>query len=148
MNDFEESVQLVNAFVIAGQTDGKIEAKSVHVHFQDPITQAVHHQLKRPGMQQVKGVACAREIQIEPRLVRTKGGISEIVDAAETECWTEMISFGSMIINNIENHFDAGGVKTAHHRFELDHLFPHLPAAGVLCMRRKKPDRIVTPVIC
>jgi hypothetical protein len=28
MNDFEESVQLVNAFVIAGQTDGKIEAKS------------------------------------------------------------------------------------------------------------------------
>ncbi len=58
-----------------------------------------------------------------------------------------MISFGSMIVNHIENHFDAGSVQAAHHRFEFGNLFTHLPAAGVLPVWRKKSDCIVTPVI-
>ena len=58
-----------------------------------------------------------------------------------------MISFGSMIVNDIENHFDADAVEIAHHRFELDDLFAHLPAAGILRVGREKTDRIVTPVI-
>ncbi len=58
-----------------------------------------------------------------------------------------MISFSSMIVNHIENHFDACGVETAHHRFEFGYLFSHLPGAGVLRVRREKSDRIVTPVI-
>ena len=65
--------------------------------------------------------------------------VSEIVDPAEAKRRAEMISFGRMIVNHVENHFDAGGVQTAHHRFELDNLFAHLPAAGVLRMRRKNP---------
>ena len=66
-------------------------------------------------MQQVKSVTRAREIQIEPWFVRKQAVISEIVDPAETERRAEMISFGRMIVNYVQNHFDARGVKTAHH---------------------------------
>ena len=44
--EFKEGVQFVHAFVIAGQAGSEIKAKSVHVHFEHPIPQAVHHQLK------------------------------------------------------------------------------------------------------
>ena len=98
-------------------------------------------------MQQVKGIARAGEIQIEARIVRTQPVIGKIVDAAEAQRRAEMISFGCVIVNHIQNYFDAGSVQIAHHRFELDDLFPHLPAAGVLRVRREETDRIVTPVI-
>ena len=58
-----------------------------------------------------------------------------------------MVAFGGMIVNHVENHFDASGVKIAHHRFELGHLAAELPAAGVFAVRREKTDGVVTPVI-
>ena len=73
--------------------------------------------------------------------------VGGVVDSAKAQRRTKLISFGSMIINHVENHFDSGSVETAHHRFELGDLFTHLPAAGVLRVRRKKSDRVVTPVI-
>ncbi len=30
-----------------------------------------------------------------------------------------MVAFRGVIVNDVENHFDAGGVKVAHHGFEL-----------------------------
>src|SRR5437762_3945309 len=68
-----------------------------------------------------------------------------VVDSAKAQRGAKLISFGSMIINHVENDFDSGSVETAHHGFELRDLFAHLPAAGVLPVRRKKTDRIVTP---
>ncbi len=59
----------------------------------------------------------------------------------------EMISFGGMIVNDVENHFDPGRVQIAHHRFELGHLAAAIAAAGVFRFRREETDRVVTPVI-
>src|SRR5437879_3527290 len=98
-------------------------------------------------MKQIKRVAGAGEIQIKTRVLRIQPVVSGVVDPAKTQGGTEMISFGSMIINHVENHFDSGSVETAHHRFELRDLFTHLPAAGVLPVRSKKSNRVVTPVI-
>ena len=58
-----------------------------------------------------------------------------------------MTSFPGMIINHIENHFDAGGMKIAHHSFEFDHFGPGLPIARVTRVQREKSDRVVAPVI-
>ena len=59
-------------------------------------------------MQQVKRVTSAGEIQVEPRLVRLQPVISEIVDPAEAKGGAETVSLGGMIVNNVENDFDAG----------------------------------------
>ena len=98
-------------------------------------------------MEQVKRVACAGEIQIEARIVRMHPVVSEVVDPAEAERRAEMISFRGMIVNHIENYFDAGRVQIAHHRFELGDLFAHLPAARIRRVRCKKSDCVVAPVI-
>ena len=98
-------------------------------------------------MEQIKRVARAREIQIKTRIIRTQPIVSEIVDSAETKRRPEMVPFGSVIINHVENYFDAGRVEIAHHRFELGDLFAQLPAARIRRVRRKKSDRVVTPVI-
>src|SRR5437667_4337607 len=137
----------VHTFVIARERRREIETKSVHMHFGDPITQAVHYQLQRARMQQVKRVAGAGEIQIEPWLVRLHPVIREIIDPAEAKRGAETVSLGSMIVNDVENYLDPGSVKAAHHRFELGDLFAHLPTAGVRRVWREKADGIVTPVI-
>src|ERR1700730_3974118 len=58
-----------------------------------------------------------------------------------------MISFRRVIVDNIENHLEAGGVKTSHHRFELGDLLSHSSAARVFGVGRKEADGVVTPII-
>src|SRR5215208_2862079 len=98
-------------------------------------------------MKQIQAVTSTCKIEVEPGVVRLQPIIGKIVDPAKTECWSEMISFRGMIINHVENQFDAGGVQAAYHRFELGDLLAHLSAAGIFCMRSEKPDRVVTPVV-
>src|SRR5437588_10160715 len=115
-------MQLVYAFVISRQGRCQIETKSVHVHFENPIAQAVHHQLERAWMEQVKRVARAGEIQIKTRIIRTQPIVSEIVDPAETKRRPEMVPFRSVIINHVENYFDADRGEIAQHRFDSGDL--------------------------
>ena len=58
-----------------------------------------------------------------------------------------MVSFRGVVVNHVENHFEAGGVKIAHHAFELGDLLAHHAAAGIFGFRRKETDRVVAPVI-
>ena len=140
-------MQPVHPLVIARERGREIETEPVHVHVQHPVTQTVHHQLQRVRMQQVKGVAGAGEIQIEARVIGIHPVVCEIVDPAEAQRRAKVISFGCMVVNHVENRFDSRSMQTAHHRLELDDLFAHLSAAGVLSVWCKKSDRIVTPVI-
>src|SRR6266487_476786 len=98
-------------------------------------------------MKQIQAVTSACEIEIEPGILSVQPVVGEIINPAETERWAKMISFPSMIVNHVENHFDAGSVQAAHHRFELGDLLAHLPAAGIFSIRSEKTDRIITPVI-
>src|SRR5512132_2710593 len=98
-------------------------------------------------MKQIEAVTGAGEIKIEPGILRMKPVVGEIIDSAETERWAEVISFPGVIINYVENHFDAGSVQAAHHRFELGDLLAHLSAAGIFSMRSEKADTVVTPVV-
>src|SRR6266567_8632489 len=91
-------------------------------------------------MKQIEAVTGAGEIEIEPGILRVQPVVGEIIDPAETERWAKVISFPSMIVNHVENHFDAGSVQAAHHRFELGDLLAHLPAAGIFSMRSERSE--------
>ena len=58
-----------------------------------------------------------------------------------------MISFCGVIVNHVENDFDACRVQAANHGLELRDLLTCLSTAGVLRMRSKKSDCVVAPVI-
>src|SRR6267142_4775403 len=98
-------------------------------------------------MKQIEAVTGAGEIEIEPGILRVQPIVGEIIDPAETERWAEVISFPGVIVDYVENYFDAGSVQAAHHRFELGDLLAHLPAAGIFSMRSENGDSVVTPVV-
>src|SRR5919198_2626608 len=98
-------------------------------------------------MKQIQAVASTGEIEIEPGILRVRPVVGEIIDPAETEGWAEMISFPGVIVNHVENYFDAGSVQATNHRFELDDLLAHFPFAGIFSVRGEKPDRVVAPVV-
>ena len=147
MDDLEKGVKLIYATGVTRERGSEIEAKSVHVHLEHPIAQAVHHELERARMQQVKGIARAGEIHVEARIIRLQPVVGLVVNAPERERRSEVVSFRGVIINNIKNHFDPGGVKITHHRFEFRHLPAQGTTAGVFSMRREKPNGVVAPVI-
>ena len=133
--------------MIACQRGREIESKSINMHLQHPITQTVGHQLQRSRMKQIEGVAGAGEIEIEARVLRMQPVVSKIVDSAETQRGPEMISFSGVIVNHIENYFDARRMQAAHHGLELRDLLAQLPTAGVFLMRSEKSDCVVAPVV-
>src|SRR5262245_52932940 len=98
-------------------------------------------------MKQIQAITSAGEVEIEPQILRVQPVVGEIIDPAETKGWAKMISFAGVIVNDIQNDFDFGGMEAADHRFELGDLLAHLPAAGIFPMRGKKADRVVAPVI-
>src|SRR5215472_12577005 len=98
-------------------------------------------------MQQIQTVTSAGEVEIEPRIIRVQPVVGEIIDPTETKGWAKMISFAGVIVNDIKNNFDSGGVEAADHRFELGDLLAHLPTAGIFSMRSEKADRVVSPII-
>ena len=58
-----------------------------------------------------------------------------------------MVAFGRMVVDDVENDFDARFVQTFDHLLEFLHLLAGLPACGVLVVRRQIADRIVAPII-
>ena len=52
-----------------------------------------------------------------------------------------------MVVNDVENHFDAGGMEISHHRLELANLIPRRGRRGVTVLRRKKAQRVVPPIV-
>src|SRR5262249_6195742 len=98
-------------------------------------------------MKQIQRVARAGKIEIEAGILRMHPVIGEIVDPPKTQRRPKVISFPSMIVNHIEDHFDAGSVQTAYHCLELGDLLAHLPTTGVFAMRCEKPDRVIAPEV-
>src|ERR1041385_8828294 len=117
--------------MIACQRRREIESKAINMHLQHPVTQTVGHQLERSRMKQIEGVAGAGEIEIEARILRMQPVVSKIVDSAETQRGSEMISFSGVIVDHVENYFDGRRMQTAHHGLELCDLLAQLPTTGV-----------------
>ena len=65
-----------------------------------------------------------------------------------TDRRAEVVAFGRVVVDDVEDHFDPGAVHGPHHRLEL----LHLGAAGgvgigVFVVGREEPDRVVAPVV-
>src|SRR5215208_1443925 len=58
-----------------------------------------------------------------------------------------MIAFGGVVVNHVEDHFDAGGMKCRHHHFELLHRVLRNAGGAITAVRREETQGVVTPVI-
>ncbi len=113
------------------------------MHFRDPVTQAVHHQLQRRRMHGVQRVSGAGVIDVMARIFGVETIVDAIVDAAKRQRRAELIAFGRVVIDDVEHDFDPGRVQRLDHRLE----FVDRIARGITRVRREKADAVVAPVV-
>ena len=58
-----------------------------------------------------------------------------------------MVAFGGMVVNDVQNHFQAGSMQFANHFLELHNLSSGNSFARVTAFGREKTDRVVPPIV-
>ena len=59
----------------------------------------------------------------------------------------EVVALGGVVVDDVEDHLDAGAVQRLHHPLELAHLLAARAGRGVERVRREVADRAVAPVV-
>ena len=107
---------------LAGQRTGQIEAEAIDVHLGHPVAQRVHHQFQHLGVHHVQRVAGAGEIHVVTRVIGHLAVVSGVVDAFHRKHRAQAIAFAGVVVDHVENDFDARLVQSLHHFLELGHL--------------------------
>ena len=128
---------------LSRQRRREIEAETVDVHLGDPVTQRIHQQLQHARVLHVERVPGAREIEVVARIVALETVVGAVIDAAEAQRRPHLVALGGVVIDDVENDFEPGGVQRLHHRLEL----VYLAGGRVARLRCKEADAVVSPVI-
>ena len=116
---FEKTALGAEAVGLARQDRTEIEAESVDPGFAHPVAQAVHHHLDDARMTEVERVSCACVVDVEARLVRQETVVGLVVDALEGKRRTALVALRRMVVDHVQDHFEAAVVETGDHLLEL-----------------------------
>src|ERR1700730_9090281 len=128
MNNVEKCRQAIYIVELARERGGQIEAKSLYMHFLDPIVVGVDNQLEDLRMTDVQAIAGTRVVHVITGLVGDQPVVSGIVDASKTKHGSHVVTFRSMVVNHIQNYLNAFPMKIFHHGLEIGYLAA--PVAG------------------
>jgi hypothetical protein len=142
-NGGEESSAAVKSVPAAPEGAGKVKSESIDVTDLDPKAQRIHHHLKHAGMAEIECVAAAGEVVVIARLIRLEPIVRRIVDAAKAQCRAEVIALGGMIVDDVEDDFDARIMQARDGRTK----FVKRPFQGVARRGRKKAERVISPIV-
>ena len=122
LDQVEERRQAVDLVELAGQRGRQVEAEAVDVHLGDPVAQAVHDQLQRVRVGHVEAVPGAGRVVVVGPVVGHEPVVGGVVDALERQDRAEVVALGGVVVDDVEDHLDAGLVQRPHHRLELGDL--------------------------
>jgi hypothetical protein len=122
LDEVEKGRQAVDVVELAGQRGREVEPEAVHVHLGHPVAQRVHDQLEAARVAGVEAVAGTRGVVVVARVVGRQAVVRRVVDALEAQHRAEVVALGGVVVDDVEDHFDAGLVQGSHHRLELLHL--------------------------
>ena len=103
--------------------------------------------LQHLGVPHVEAVAGAGVVEVEARLVRDEPVVGRVVDATERQRRPDLVAFGGVVVDDIEDHLDARRVQRPHHLLELVDLAARITRRGVARVGREVADRVVAPVV-
>ena len=147
LDDVEERGEPVDVVQGAGERRREVEAEAVDVHLDDPVPEAVHHELQHVRVPHVQRVAGARVVHVEARLVGHQPVVRLVVDPLEREHRPEVVALGGVVVDDVEDHLDPRGVEHLDQLLELLHLLAVGPRGAVLAVGREVRDRVVAPVV-
>ena len=106
----------VEAVRPARQRGREIEPEAVDVAGLDPMAQRVHDHRADHRMREIERIPAAGEILVEARLAVLEPVVGLVVDAAEAQRPPEMIALGGVVVDDVEDHLDAGVVQALDRR--------------------------------
>src|SRR5271166_2535426 len=94
-------------------------------------------------MAKLERVPGAGEIGVVPRRPGLQMVIGLVVDSPKAEGRPQLVAFGSVVVDNVEDDLDAGVVHLLYERLERAETL----CSQIFGMRREKPDRVIAPII-
>ena len=119
MDDVEEARQPIDVEQLARERAGEVEPEAIDVHLVHPVPQAVHDQLQHLGALHVERVPAPGEVHVVARVVGHEPVVRGVVDPLQRQRRAEVVAFGGVVVDDVEDDFEAGGVERAHHPLEL-----------------------------
>jgi hypothetical protein len=146
LDHLEERRQHVHVEELAGEGAGEVEPEAVHPHLGHPVPERVHDHLEDVRVAGVEGVAGPRVVHEVPEVVRVLLVVAEVVEPAEREGGPEPVPLAGVVVDDVDDHLEPGGVEGADHDLEV--ADGHDPLFGrVLRLRGEEPERVVPPVV-
>ena len=139
----EKAAVRIEAARFASERDAEVEAKAIDVELVDPVAQRVHDELDHARMRGVNGIAAAGVVDALARIVGQQPVIVGVVEAAQRQGRAEFAFFAGVVVDHVEDHFDAGRVQALDGIFHL----AQLPAREIAWLGRKERQRVVAPVV-
>ena len=142
----EEGVLRVEAEVVTPpERHREVVPEAVDVALLHPVAKGVQHHLPRRGVGEVEGVAASGDVDVTARLVEAVVAGSR--EAAPAQRRAAGALLGRVVVDDVEQHLDAGGVEQLDHALELtDHLV-RVRIARIGRVRGEEADRVVAPVV-
>src|SRR5215211_6699929 len=98
--------------MFAAESGREVKTEPIDVAFLNPVAQRVGDHLHDTRMAKIDGIAATGGVEIITR-VGGKHVVARIVDAAERKRRAAMIALGSMVVNDVEDDFDAGFMQAS-----------------------------------
>ena len=73
--------------------------------------------------------------------------VGGVIDTPEGKGRTHVVTFSGVVVNHIQNYFNASLMQVFNHSLELVDLMAVLPIGGVTIVRGKETNGVVTPVV-
>ena len=143
----EEGAVDVQVAALAGEGGGQVEAEAVDVHLADPVPQRVQDQAQRGRVADVEAVAGAGGVEVVGPVLLDEAVVGRVVDALHRQRRPEVVAFGRVVVDDVEDDLEPGGVQSLDHRLELVDLAATRPGRAVLAVRGQEADAVVPPVI-
>ncbi|OPZ23348.1 MAG: hypothetical protein BWZ01_03195 [Deltaproteobacteria bacterium ADurb.BinA179] len=99
------------------------------------------------GMRHVQAVSGAGVVRVIAPVALLQAIIRSIVDALETEHGAQMVAFGRVVVDHVQDHLDSFIVQHLDHLLEFLGLLARLSGARVFVVGGEVSDGAVSPVI-
>ena len=95
----------------------------------------------------VHRVAATREVHVVLLVAVNKGIVNAVFKSTEVQCNPVLVSFCSVIVNNIKDYFDSGLVEFLNKILEFVYAATRSFVCGKRSFRRKEVNGAVAPVV-
>ena len=98
-------------------------------------------------MAQVHAVAGPRVVHVVAAILGDEVVVGGVVEALEVQVRPEVVALRGVVVDDVEDHLEAGGVERLDHLLELAHLAAAVVGRGVLGVRREEAVGVIAPVV-